>query len=230
MREFKTLLKKQYIESKYMKKYTIILMIIIALITSIIIPIVLNKSALRIQLSIVATFTIILLKQWAAESFASEKENKTLESLLSTCVNIKCLFFAKAFFVYLLSSFIQYSLIIILTLINYYFETQVFLELNEIIIFIILLSCIKLFITTRVTLISLFSKNVQVANSMAAKYLYVSILCISIIITLKFVSLSNLIYLYSIFIVFLIIVNVLSIIHVNNKIKKFFIEGNLAKD
>lgn len=49
-------------------------------------------------LNAMALYPLFLLKQWASEAFAAEKENKTLESLLSTTVSKKQLILGKGAF------------------------------------------------------------------------------------------------------------------------------------
>lgn len=62
----------------------------------VIFPLILRSETPQFVLAILMTAT--LQKQWAAESVALERENQTLESLLSTPISSKTLLFGKALF------------------------------------------------------------------------------------------------------------------------------------
>ena len=185
MQQYKIIFSKLLKEAHIQKKHTFLFVIAIAIIVGIVMPLVAGNISFRVQSYTIAIFSVVLLRQWAAESFASEKENKTLESLLSTCVEIKMLFRGKIIFNYVLASLVEYILIIVFFITNTLLKISMSIVVSELIMLIVIHAMIKLFLAQRITWISLNSKDVRTANSYASKYLFATIFLLSMIISLK---------------------------------------------
>lgn len=75
-------------------------------------------------LTLITFMTVTLQKQWASDSVAGERENRTLEALLSTPLNTKAVLFGKAAFNFLCGT-VYYVLILV------YFLTTRYLRGTE---------------------------------------------------------------------------------------------------
>ncbi|WP_042678593.1 hypothetical protein [Anaerosalibacter massiliensis] len=227
MNEIKAIVRKQYYEFLYEKKNTLFLIMIIGTISGLLMPVLSHNLSERIQMTIVAIFTITLLKQWSAESFASEKENNTLESILSTSVDLKKLYWIELLFNLLLVSLVEYMLVIIFSITNHIINVQLILSIYEALLLILLLFNLKVSIAIVVTSISLTSKDVRIANSRASKHLYIAIFLISIVVTLNTKTISYLTSIYVCLVFIMLLINLILIKYTNSKLNKIYFEDVL---
>ncbi|MBW4827582.1 MAG: hypothetical protein KZY61_06615 [Clostridiaceae bacterium] len=227
MNEIKAIIRKQYYEFLYEKKNTLFLIMIIGTISGLLMPVLSHNLSERIQMTIVAIFSITLLKQWSAESFASEKENNTLESILSTSVDLKKLYWIELLFNLLLVSLVEYMLIIIFSIINHIINVQPILSRYEALLLILLLFNLKVSIAVVVTFISLTSKDVRIANSRASKHLYIAIFLISIVVTLNTKTIPYLTSIYVCLVFIMLLINLILIKYTNSKLNKIYFEDVL---
>ncbi|RBP38234.1 hypothetical protein [Garciella nitratireducens] len=227
MNEIKAIVRKQYYEFLYEKKNTLLLIVIIGAISGFLIPVLSHNLSERIQMTIVAIFSITLLKQWSAESFASEKENNTLESILSTPIDLKKLYWVEMLFNLLLVSLVEYTLIIIFSIINHIINVQPILSRYEALLLILLLFNLKVSIAIVVTFISLTSKDVRIANSRASKHLYIAIFLISIVVTLNPKKIPYITSIYICLIFIMLLINLILIKYANSKFNKIYFEDVL---
>ena len=227
MNEIKAIVRKQYYEFLYEKKNTLFLIMIIGTISGLLMPVLSHNLSERIQMTIVAIFTITLLKQWSAESFASEKENNTLESILSTSVDLKKLYWIELLFNLLLVSLVEYMLVIIFSITNHIINVQLILSIYEALLLILLLFNLKVSIAIVVTSISLTSKDVRIANSRASKHLYIAIFLISIVVTLNTKTIPYLTSIYVCLVFIMLLINLILIKYTNSKLNKIYFEDVL---
>lgn len=227
MNEIKAIIRKQYYEFLYEKKNTLFLIMIIGTISGLLMPVLSHNLSERIQMTIVAIFSITLLKQWSAESFASEKENNTLESILSTSVDLKKLYWIELLFNLLLVSLVEYMLIIIFSIINHIINVQPILSIYEALLLILLLFNLKVSIAVVVTFISLTSKDVRIANSRASKHLYIAIFLISIVVTLNTKTIPYLTSIYVCLVFIMLLINLILIKYTNSELNKIYFEDVL---
>jgi len=227
MNEIKGIIRKQYYEFLYEKKNTLFLIMIIGTISGLLMLVLSHNLSERIQMTIIAIFSITLLKQWSAESFASEKENNTLESILSTSVDLKKLYWIGLLFNLLLVSLVEYMLIIIFSIINHIINVQPILSRYEALLLILLLFNLKVSIAVVVTFISLTSKDVRIANSRASKHLYIAIFLISIVVTLNTKTIPYLTSIYVCLVFIMLLINLILIKYTNSKLNKIYFEDVL---
>lgn len=227
MNEIKGIIRKQYYEFLYEKKNTLFLIMIIGTISGLLMLVLSHNLSERIQMTIIAIFSITLLKQWSAESFASEKENNTLESILSTSVDLKKLYWIGLLFNLLLVSLVEYMLIIIFSIINHIINVQPILSRYEALLLILLLFNLKTSIAIVVTFISLTSKDVRIANSRASKHLYIAIFLISIVVTLNTKTIPYLTSIYVCLVFIMLLINLILIKYTNSKLNKIYFEDVL---
>lgn len=227
MNEIKAIIRKQYYEFLYEKKNTLFLIMIIGTISGLLMPVLSHNLSERIQMTIVAIFSITLLKQWSAESFASEKENNTLESILSTSVDLKKLYWIGLLFNLLLVFLVEYMLIIIFIIINHIINVQSIPSIYEALLLILLLFNLKTSIAIVVTFISLTSKDVRIANSRASKHLYIAIFLISIVVTLNTKTIPYLTSIYVCLVFIMLLINLILIKYTNSKLNKIYFEDVL---
>lgn len=227
MNEIKGIIRKQYYEFLYEKKNTLFLIMIIGTISGLLMLVLSHNLSERIQMTIIAIFSITLLKQWSAESFASEKENNTLESILSTSVDLKKLYWIGLLFNLLLVSLVEYMLIIIFSIINHIINVQSILSRYEALLLILLLFNLKVSIAVVVTFISLTSKDVRIANSRASKHLYIAIFLISIVVTLNTKTIPYLTSIYVCLVFIMLLINLILIKYTNSKLNKIYFEDVL---
>lgn len=227
MNEIKAIIRKQYYEFLYEKKNTLFLIMIIGTISGLLMLVLSHNLSERIQMTIIAIFSITLLKQWSAESFASEKENNTLESILSTSVDLKKLYWIGLLFNLLLVSLVEYMLIIIFSIINHIINVQPILSRYEALLLILLLFNLKVSIAVVVTFISLTSKDVRIANSRASKHLYIAIFLISIVVTLNTKTIPYLTSIYVCLVFIMLLINLILIKYTNSKLNKIYFEDVL---
>lgn len=227
MNEIKGIIRKQYYEFLYEKKNTLFLIMIIGTISGLLMLVLSHNLSERIQMTIIAIFSITLLKQWSAESFASEKENNTLESILSTSVDLKKLYWIGLLFNLLLVSLVEYMLIIIFSIINHIINVQSIPSRYEALLLILLLFNLKVSIAVVVTFISLTSKDVRIANSRASKHLYIAIFLISIVVTLNTKTIPYLTSIYVCLVFIMLLINLILIKYTNSKLNKIYFEDVL---
>lgn len=227
MNEIKAIIRKQYYEFLYEKKNTLFLIMIIGTISGLLMLVLSHNLSERIQMTIIAIFSITLLKQWSAESFASEKENNTLESILSTSVDLKKLYWIGLLFNLLLVSLVEYMLIIIFSIINHIINVQSIPSRYEALLLILLLFNLKVSIAVVVTFISLTSKDVRIANSRASKHLYIAIFLISIVVTLNTKTIPYLTSIYVCLVFIMLLINLILIKYTNSKLNKIYFEDVL---
>lgn len=227
MNEIKGIIRKQYYEFLYEKKNTLFLIMIIGTISGLLMLVLSHNLSERIQMTIIAIFSITLLKQWSAESFASEKENNTLESILSTSVDLKKLYWIGLLFNLLLVSLVEYMLIIIFSIINHIINVQSIPSIYETLLLILLLFNLKTSIAIVVTFISLTSKDVRIANSRASKHLYIAIFLISIVVTLNTKTIPYLTSIYVCLVFIMLLINLILIKYTNSKLNKIYFEDVL---
>jgi hypothetical protein len=224
MYEYKAIFSKLIKEAHSQKIHTFIFVVLIACVAGFVMPLFIGDLSFKIQIYSIAVFSIVLLRQWAAESFAAEKENHTLEALISTCIKIKVLFYTEVFFNFLLATIVEYILILIFAAANYFLGIRVFLEANEFILLLFIHFMIKLFISQRVTWISLLSKDVRTANSFASKYLFGTVFFISIIIALQVNEADYLEFIYGIFAVVGGFINVFTFIRISRRLDCIYLQ------
>lgn len=215
---YKVILNKLIKESLLQKRSTFMFVILIACLAAIVVPATAEKLSLKIEIYGVAIFSIILLRQWASESFAAEKENHTLEALISTCVNVKALFYAAVLFNYLLATLIEYILIAIFILANLFLKPQIDLSIKEWFILLLIHFLLKTLLSQRITWLSLISKDVRTANSRSSKYLFFSVFFASIVTSFIGTQEYYLDMVYSTFIGLLLLLNGYSYLKMNHQL------------
>lgn len=225
MHQYKIIFSKLLKEARIQKKYTFLFVIAIAVIVGLVIPYMAGNISFRVQSYSIAIFSAVLLRQWAAESFASEKENKTLESLLSTCIEVEILFRGKMIFNYVLASLVEYVLIIVFFITNIVLKISMSILLSEFIMLIVMHAMIKLFLAQRITWISLNSKDVRTANSYASKYLFATIFLLSMIISLKVTGTEHLFSIYLFIAALGCLINLYTFKKIDKAIGSVYIKG-----
>ncbi|MEK3861995.1 hypothetical protein MHH60_00800 [Paenibacillus sp. FSL H7-0716] len=137
-----------------------------------------------VLLSASILFPLILLKQWTANSFAGEKEMKTIETLLSSPIKSKSLFYGKCMYCFFSSGVYYLSIFILILLVKSFTKEHFQMNFWEWVGMLIL--CIQILLT--VTLIgvdrSITSDDIQMANSKLTVVFYPIYIYIVILINL----------------------------------------------
>lgn len=154
-----------------------------------------NETAL---INIVFFFPLLLLKQWALESFSEEKEWRTLETLLSSPIKAKNLYSGKC--AYCLFMGYAYFLIIIVMMISVKCLIRIpfHFSITTGICLLILYLQSGFFIAITGTLVSIYSENTPAANSRFFIPFYAIYIYLFLVITLFIQQLELAAYLLSI--------------------------------
>lgn len=219
MNEAKTIAYKLYRESLCQKKSTLIFIIIFGFLCGFSASFCIPHMSEKIQLLVVSMITIVILKQWSAESFAAEKENRTFESILSTTLDLSKLYWVEVIYNLILAIIIEVILIILFKISNVYLNVETaFIDLDLFMLMILLLQ-LQIFMGITATYISLTSADVRTSGSRSAKILYLIMLFISIIVSLKINNTPYLVYIYIVLILFMLIINIITIKYKQYKLK-----------
>lgn len=227
MNEIKAITMKLYYESLYQKKNSLIFIIIFGVLIAAVVSVFILNISEKIQIIIVAMLSVVILKQWAGESFAAEKENNTFESILSTGINLKKLYWIQVFFNLFLVLFMESILIVSFKIMNMILKVQLTISYGEFLLMILILLQLQIFMATIATFISLTSKDVRTSASKSAKYLYIIMLFISITVTLKINNTPYLLYIYEFLLLLMTITNIIVIKYKNYKLSKIKYEDIL---
>lgn len=129
-------------------------------------------------------FPLILLKQWTANSFAGEKEMKTIETLLSSPIKCKSLFYGKCMYCFVNSGVYYLSIFILMLLVKSFtkehFQINFWEWVGMLILFIQILLTVTLIGVDRSTT----SVDIQMANSKLTVVFYPIYIYIVILINL----------------------------------------------
>ncbi|MGB3365989.1 MAG: hypothetical protein WBA54_00750 [Acidaminobacteraceae bacterium] len=227
MNEVKAITIKLYYESLDQKKTTLIFIIIFGVLIAALVSVFIPYTSEKIQIIIVAMLSVVILKQWSAESFAAEKENNTFESILSTGINLKKLYWSQVFFNLFLVLFMESILIVLFKIMNMILKVQLTISYGEFLLMILILLQLQIFMATIATFISLTSRDVRSSASKSAKYLYIIMLFISITVTLKINNTPYLLYIYEFLLLLMAITNIIVIKYKNYKLGKIQYEDIL---
>lgn len=202
------------------KKETALLFFLANIIIIIVIPYLFNKKSVSFQLYSIEIFNLVLLRQWTAESFASERENKTFESLISSGVNIETLFYSETVFYFLSTIVIKYALLLIFTCTYYLFNHGINLGVDDFLLMVFIDITVKIYMAFKISWISMLSKTVNEANVRSSKYMILFTLLIYVLINMKFTMNQGLLIFYSIVLILFIFLNIFFSIKVNKIMNK----------
>lgn len=152
------------------------------LVLGIIVPIFIHN--LMTQITLAMFMTVTVQKQWAAESIAGERENKTLESLLSTSIAAKDLLLGKSLFIMICGIFYYGLMISCVLIVRFITKSNNDLSTFGWVIFAITSLCIISITSLYGVLASSKAMNVREAGRKPTIVCYLFSLLFSIVLTI----------------------------------------------
>lgn len=176
-------------------------------------------------------FPLTLLKQWTANSFAGEKEMKTIETLLSSPIKSRSLFYGKCMFCIFSSGVCYLSIFVLMLLVKSFTNEPIQINFWEWVGMLILIFHILLAVTLIGVDRSITSDDIQKANSKLSVVFYPIYIYIVILFNLFTQHLMVATYLLSaVFLVVLVGVNSYFIfIKVKKMDRSYFLQSHIRR-